>query len=1355
MKRVLTYGIAVVLLAVAISCLAALGWLAGTSEGASWLMDQISRRSDIVISASRVEGSLLEGLRLENLRLHFDDEEIRAAGVRLRWRPLSLFFGKVAVRELDIHGMEITDNRPKIAKPFDLSWPKVTGIPAWMDVRVRVLRVTGFTYRRLNDRPTMIDRFSARVMWRDGVLTVEKLKLAMPTLSMEGDMLAGFRRPALLLKIRCKTRHPLAGADEFLVSSRLSAAGNNGQLSGPVEVISKSGSKQHLQIEGGLGLSRNTVALKKMALRQHGRRGTVNCDGILGFTETGKMIFDLQFGLADINLYPELHAAVSLGGIVSLKGSPDSYRGRFAVESKGKNWYRANLSGGFKGDTGTISFADLKGSLLDGQAWGDVRIDWRQGLLVSGKISGTNLNPAKINPSWKGVVNGDMGGSARWSEGKLVHADISGRFRESRFLNRSLTGEADIRLIKGNLLIDRLFARGKGFDVRASGDLAKRLAFAASVSELSGLVPDVAGAVRAEGWVSMSGGRVGGSVKARGSNLAARGVRIASADIDAGLSGDKGKYLNATVGFKGFKYHDLQIDKGNLAGRGSLERHTVEAAIFSPGFELRMTLSGRYAAKTWEGEIVRLAGHDPVGPWKLQSPTSLRIAPQSVSFARITLDGVEGERLEADGRITFNPLRGFVRADWRSLNLARIPWMPKGLDLQGRLSGSATGTFSPGMNLALSGNAELAHGLATWRKNGNQFRSVVDNAGISWNWEGVKTESGTGSGSIRTRSLTLNGRIEAAGTAVVDGRLIKVPQVSMRMDWNEDGMNNMLDVRFAEGGTLSGRFFSLLPSRKAFPNEGEIEAEWQGFDLSLVRPWLPAGLDLEGRVAGQMKGKLLTGNRLQLKGTSSLSGGRVRMLKNGRQFAADVRSADLSWDWAENGLGGEFATVLADYGSIGAKFHLPLAAHFPIVLNEQAPMVVDITGKVRETGLLTSLFPGLIQETQGELSLSARLDGKLREPVISGNIELAKAGAYLPTAGIRLKDVRMNASFDRDRISITSLNIASGSGRIEGKGVVRLKGWQVEGYQGTVKGERFQTVYLPELQVLTSPDLSFTGSTDTLTVRGNISVPELLVSGQSTRATVQPSSDVVLRGEAKPAEKKFPLALDIQVGVTLGDRVRVKAEGIDAQLQGKLNLLIRKLDEIRSTGEIRVVKGKYKTYGINLDITKGRIYYAGGPINQPTLDIQASRKVGDVKAGVAIVGTPRTMVVKLYSEPPMPDSVIMSYIVLGQPVAYTNEQSGLLEQASGKLLPAYTERKGISGGISGAATSKTQASTLPQSMITIGRYLTPELYISYGRSLLNDSNLVRLRYALSKKWEIETQTGSESGGDIYFKINFK
>jgi len=58
-------------------------------------------------------------------------------------------------------------------------------------------------------------------------------------------------------------------------------------------------------------------------------------------------------------------------------------------------------------------------------------------------------------------------------------------------------------------------------------------------------------------------------------------------------------------------------------------------------------------------------------------------------------------------------------------------------------------------------------------------------------------------------------------------------------------------------------------------------------------------------------------------------------------------------------------------------------------------------------------------------------------------------------------------------------------------------------------------------------------------------------------------------------------------------------------------------------------------------------------------------------------------------------------------------------------------------------------------MVTAGKYLTPDLYISYGRSLFTDAGLLRLRYRLSKHWEIETQSGSESGGDLFYKIEFR
>jgi translocation and assembly module TamB len=58
-------------------------------------------------------------------------------------------------------------------------------------------------------------------------------------------------------------------------------------------------------------------------------------------------------------------------------------------------------------------------------------------------------------------------------------------------------------------------------------------------------------------------------------------------------------------------------------------------------------------------------------------------------------------------------------------------------------------------------------------------------------------------------------------------------------------------------------------------------------------------------------------------------------------------------------------------------------------------------------------------------------------------------------------------------------------------------------------------------------------------------------------------------------------------------------------------------------------------------------------------------------------------------------------------------------------------------------------------MLTMGKFLTPQLYISYGRSLFTGNSLFLLRYDIFKHWQIETQTGSESGADIYYKIEFK
>jgi translocation and assembly module TamB len=64
-------------------------------------------------------------------------------------------------------------------------------------------------------------------------------------------------------------------------------------------------------------------------------------------------------------------------------------------------------------------------------------------------------------------------------------------------------------------------------------------------------------------------------------------------------------------------------------------------------------------------------------------------------------------------------------------------------------------------------------------------------------------------------------------------------------------------------------------------------------------------------------------------------------------------------------------------------------------------------------------------------------------------------------------------------------------------------------------------------------------------------------------------------------------------------------------------------------------------------------------------------------------------------------------------------------------------------------------SGITETVLTVGKYLTPKLYISYGKSLFTGSNLFLMRYDIFKKWQIETQTGNESGVDLFYKLEFK
>ncbi|GFO60757.1 hypothetical protein GMST_30820 [Geomonas silvestris] len=716
-----------------------------------------------------------------------------------------------------------------------------------------------------------------------------------------------------------------------------------------------------------------------------------------------------------------------------------------------------------------------------------------------------------------------------------------------------------------------------------------------------------------------------------------------------------------------------------------------------------------------------------------------------------------------------------LRVSQLDLALA-APFLPQGVQVTGRLAGVTSGRLRPGARLDLKGNLALSDGRGSWISGDDSLAAQLQKFEVNFGWRAAKGAPGR---------LQLAGAAEANGVYQSQGRQLAFERLALRLDADDKGTRASVNLALEGGAALRGSLSSNSPASLALPETGEFALAWGGLKPELLKPWLPGSVNITGLLSGEARGRLLPGRRLEVSGAGEFSSGTAGWQGSATQLTAKLRSASLNFDWRGESFTGNLDLSLAQYGSAQGRLALPIPARLPVTPNPSGLLKGSLNGRLREQGLLTSLFPGLAQETHGDLEVALALAGTWGSPNLTGGVTLANAGAYLPSAGIRVEELGLKAALGNDEVRIEGITAKSGPGRLEGNALLRLKGWQLASYSAVLSGERFQTVYLPELQLLTSPHLRIEGEGTRVAIRGDIVVPEMLISGPPTRSAVGTSPDVVLEGapaETAAAGKKFPLEVEGEIRLALGNKVQVKAEGIDATLGGEMNLALSGLERITSRGEIRVVKGRYRAYGIDLDIVRGRLYYVNDPVERPTLDILALRTVADVKAGVTVAGPLGSQVVKLYSEPALPDVDIMAYMVLGHPLgAGSGDQASLVAGAASSLLSLgqseslqeqIKDRLGLSvlglqtvdqasaGRMGYKEISVTPSGLAPrtqttgESLLTVGKYLTPKLYLSYGRSLVTGGNLFQLRYDIFRHWQIETQSGSESGADIYYKVEF-
>ncbi|MHB1641637.1 MAG: translocation/assembly module TamB domain-containing protein [Acidithiobacillus sp.] len=449
-----------------------------------------------------------------------------------------------------------------------------------------------------------------------------------------------------------------------------------------------------------------------------------------------------------------------------------------------------------------------------------------------------------------------------------------------------------------------------------------------------------------------------------------------------------------------------------------------------------------------------------------------------------------------------------------------------------------------------------------------------------------------------------------------------------------------------------------------------------------------------------------------------------------------------------------------DWGNAQVALHSPATLALPWRWDANIPLQGVIKAHVGAP-LFAALPVGSLRiRPQGQGTIDAQVLGTWAHPRWTGTGQLQGLGFFVPQAGLDIHDVGARLVGDGKEIQISQLVAISGSGQISGTGIVQFQ--QANDFTLHLTGKNFTALNLPQVQAAVSPDLSISGNKKNINVQGNIHTDRLRILGTDFSGP-RPSGDVVF---VKNEHKSSGPALDVNLHVTLGDDARVIISGLRARLVGDLAVEMHDGQSPQVNGTLRMVDGRYAIYGHTLDFERGSILFHGAA-NQANLDVLAIRTIKSsssfavdntpVQAGVQVTGTLQTPRVALYSKPSMSQTDILSYLVLGTPSSGLTSQNALLSAAAGTLFSASRaalfgnslNSSGIDVGVSSEGNSG-----LAGAMVTMGHYLTPDLYLSVGQSVLGSGTVARLRYRISRHIEIQTESGTQNGANIFYRIDF-
>lgn len=303
--------------------------------------------------------------------------------------------------------------------------------------------------------------------------------------------------------------------------------------------------------------------------------------------------------------------------------------------------------------------------------------------------------------------------------------------------------------------------------------------------------------------------------------------------------------------------------------------------------------------------------------------------------------------------------------------------------------------------------------------------------------------------------------------------------------------------------------------------------------------------------------------------------------------------------------------------------------------------------------LAETLDPDLT--ASGTTTFEVEAHGTVQNPGLRGRIDVQNGSLSLEDVPNGLSQLRGTLQFNQNRLEVRNLTAMSGGGLLSVGGTIAYQHGLYADLSVTGKGVRIR--YPQNVSSLADADLRLQGSQTNLLLSGKLLITRFATSPDLDLASLMTQANAKVETVALPSAPSNHVRLDIR----LVSSPQLNFQNAFAKLAGNVDLRVRgTLASPSVLGRVSITEGSAVIAGTRYELQRGDVTLTNPVRIEPVIDLAATARVEDYDITLGLHGTLAKLAVSYRSDPPLPESDVVSLLALGhtenQERLYTRQQ---------------------------------------------------------------------------------------------------